>query len=98
MSERWTAEERETVITTSDGDDTVHIWTAQRRYITALMNDPSFTFLSGNREGENVWAEFSIPSDRWTPKGRQLTRKLTEERRAVLSARMSEVRNAKENA
>jgi hypothetical protein len=58
-----TAAERETIINLNDKDETAHIYTAQRRWITKLKKNPHAKLLSeGNHDG-SVWAEFEIPVD-----------------------------------
>ena len=79
--------ERETVITTSDGDDLVRIWTAQRTVIHRLRKHQAFTEVrSGDDNG--AWAEFTIPADRWSPA-------TGAKRRVTLSAAQNEANTAR---
>lgn len=61
------AAERETVVTATDADDTVRIWTAQRKYISKLRKHPKVTELRTGTVDESEWAEFTVPSDQWNP-------------------------------
>lgn len=83
------ADERETVVNATDGDDIVRIWTAQRKHINRLRKHPSFTEVgSGDYEG-SPWAAFTIPAGDWNPaSGAKRKRDLTDEQRAALSDRM----------
>ena len=51
--------ERETVITTSDGDELVTIETWQRPYLTRLRRDSGFTEQPG---GDDTHGVFTIPA------------------------------------
>ncbi len=63
-----TPDERETIVRSSDGDDVVRIWTAQRTVITRLTKDDRFELVSsGQQGGRVVWAEFTIPADKYSP-------------------------------
>jgi len=67
VGEPWSAYERETTVTATDGDDVVHIWTAQRRYITKLRKSPRFTEVASGVNGSQPWAAFTIPARDWNP-------------------------------
>lgn len=86
--------ERETVITTSDGDDVVRVWTAQRKVIGRLRRHQAFTEVrSGDDNGE--WAEFTIPADRWHPAiGVRRVSSMTEQQKQDLRARLAAMREA----
>jgi len=60
-------DERETTIISTDGDDLVTIWTAQRRHITKLRRNSNFTETKSGFHGTSEWAEFTIPAERWNP-------------------------------
>ncbi len=84
--------ERETVINSSDGDELVRIWTAQRTYITKMRRDAAFTETgAGTIEGTD-WATFTIPADRWSPLGPRRSKNLTPEQREAMSKRMNLLR------
>lgn len=59
--------ERETIITMSDADDLVHIWTSQRRTITKLRKSAKYAEISSGTFDGHPWACFTIPADRWNP-------------------------------
>lgn len=88
-----TAPERETIVTGSDADPTVHVWTAQRRHITRMRRDPAFTEQATGFHGGTEWAEFTTSSD-WSPvTGRKRTRKLTPEQRKTMADRLAATRD-----
>ena len=64
--ENFTGPERETVVRWDDESPVVHIWTAQRAVITKLSRNPSFTLESSGTYGSSPWAEFTIPTEKWT--------------------------------
>ena len=76
--------ERETVITTSDGDELVTIETWQRPYLTRLRRDGRFTERPGGTDAHGV---FTIPRSRWTPTS-GAKRNVSAEQRARLSEQM----------
>lgn len=88
----WTAPERETTVTTSDADALVHIWTAQRRYITKLRRDKAFTEVESGFHGKGEWASFTIPAGEWSPVGVKRRRNLTSNARNEAAARLRAAR------
>jgi hypothetical protein len=82
------AHERETVITTSDGDELVTIETWQRPYLTRLRRDDRFTENPGGTDAHGV---FTIPRKQWTPTS-GAKRKVSPEQRAQLAERMKKLR------
>jgi hypothetical protein len=58
-----TAQERETVITFSDADDTATIHTHQRRIITKLLHNPSATKVEDLTVDGSAGAVFEIPAE-----------------------------------
>lgn len=84
--------EKETVVNSSDGDDLVRIWSAQKKFITKMRKEPLFTEVkSGTREGSE-WAEFTIPADKWSPMGVRRSRNMTSEAKAAASERLQACR------
>lgn len=82
--------ERETVITTSDGDELVTIETWQRGYLGKLRRDHRFTEKPGGTDAHGV---FTIPRNRWTPTGgAKRSVKLTEEQKARAAERLKSAR------
>jgi hypothetical protein len=87
------ADERETVVNASDADDTVRIWTAQRRYITKLRRHPKVTEIRAGHDGSTEWAEFSVPADQWNPvSGVKRASNLSDEQRAAAAERLAQAR------
>ena len=58
------APERETVITTSDADDVLTVWSAQHRVIARLRRNPTARLVSEGRHDGTAWARFELPADR----------------------------------
>lgn len=82
--------ERETVITTSDGDELVTIETWQRGYLGKLRRDRRFTEQPGGTDAHGI---FTIPRNRWTPTGgAKRSVKLTEEQKAQVAERLKSAR------
>ena len=92
MIDNFTAAERETIVRTSDDDDLVHIWTAQRRFITALRKNRQVTEVTSGYHGTSEFAEFTIAADRWSPLGVKRLVSLTEQQRNSASARLQAAR------
>lgn len=89
------AAERETTVTITDADDTVRIWTAQRRYLGRLRRHPSYTEVASGFHGGSEWAEFTIPARDWNPAtGAKRKVAMTDERKAALAERMRAARGA----
>lgn len=91
-----TANERETTITSTDGDDTITIWTAQRRYISRMRKNDRFTEVnSGNYEGSE-WAEFTIPANMWNPASgaKRKSTPMSEEQRLAAAERLARARKS----
>lgn len=88
-----TAAERETTVVTSDGDSTVRIWTAQRKFITRLRkHDKVEEIDTGEHEGTE-WVLFEIPADQWNPvSGIKRTMNLTDEQRKERAERLAAAR------
>jgi hypothetical protein len=92
-----TPPERETVINTTDDDDLVEIWTAQRPYITRLRKNSKVTEIRSGHYGSTEWAEFSVPSDQWSPDGGvKYSRKQSDEQKRAAAERLAAARAARE--
>ena len=90
------SDERETVITVTDADPVVRIWTAQRRHITRMRKHDSFTETATGYHGGTEWAEFTIPATDWNPAtGAKRKRNLTDEQRQALADRLAKSREAR---
>jgi hypothetical protein len=83
-----TAVERETVLTLNDEDDTAHVWTAQRTWITRLKKNPSATLIEEGIHDGSAWAEFEIPKAliAFPRSQRRKGQPMTEEHKARLAA------------
>ena len=92
MGRYLTADERETVVTTSDAAEWVYIDTFQRRYMTKLKANPMFEVVVETEDRLQV----RIPADQWNPaQGAKRTRNLTPEARAEAGQRLAAARTAK---
>lgn len=91
------AAERETTVTTSDAEDTVRIWTAQRRFVNRLRSDPRVTIVAEGEHGDTKWIEATIPASDWNPVTGIKRRRapLSEERREELRERLVQARAAR---
>lgn len=79
--EKYTALERETVVTTSDGDDLVHIYTLQAKFQRRLDAHPKATQVA-----PNAW---TVPADQWSPlTGIKRTVNLSDEEKQRRAARL----------
>lgn len=82
--------ERETTVTGTEADETIHIWSCRRRHITAMRRHPAFTETeTGTIPGTTTeYARFTVADADWNPAtGGRRRRKMTDEQRAELSAR-----------
>lgn len=85
--------ERETVVTTSDGDDLVRIWTAQRTVITRINRDSRFTVVDSGEHDGSRWVSATIPAEKWSPvTGVKRTRTMTDEQKAAAAERLRAAR------
>lgn len=82
--ESLSAPERETVINMDDESELVMIFTAQRRIITKLRANSAFTEVRSGTHGGSLWAEFTIPTDRFTIGSKRV---VTDETRAEMRER-----------
>ncbi len=93
-----TADERETTLTMSDGDDLVRINTAQRTVITKLRRKPEvFTETASGHFGATEWAEFTCPKDRFNlGAAARPKREISEAQREAALANVVRARAARE--
>lgn len=93
-----TADERETTLTMSDGDDLVRITTAQRTVITKLRRKPEiFTETASGHFGATEWAEFTCPKDRFNlGAAARPKREISEAQREAALANVVRARAARE--
>ena len=84
--------ERETIITTSDGDKLVTIETFQRGYLGKLRRDDRFTEKPGGTDAHGV---FTIERRKWSPtSGAKRNVQMTDEQRQAIAARLNAHRAA----
>ena len=84
--------ERETVVNLNDGDDIARVYTAQRKVITRLKNNPAAALVEeGTFEG-TAWARFTIPAEFVSFRSVRVRRELTAEQRQALSDAMRDRR------
>ncbi|WP_029090077.1 hypothetical protein [Brevibacterium album] len=87
------APERETVVSVSDADERVRIWTAQRRHINKLRKSPKAVEVASGQHDGSEWAAFEVDADQWSPaSGIRRTRNLTDEQRAAARERLARAR------
>lgn len=87
------ASERETTVTTTDADDTVRIWSAQRRHIGRMRRHPAFMEVAAGEHDGTAWAEFTIPADQWSPAtGAKRKSNLTDEQKRAAAERLAAAR------
>lgn len=85
--------ERETTVTTSDGDDLVRVWTAQRTVITRISRDSRFTIVDSGEHDGSRWVSATIPAEKWNPvTGAKRTRTMTDEQKAAAAERLRAAR------
>lgn len=58
-------DERETTVMSSDADDVILIWSAQRRFITKMRRNPRFTEIGSGFHGTTECAGVRSPADQW---------------------------------
>jgi hypothetical protein len=87
-----TPPERETVLLTSDADDSWSIWTAQRPVITKLKKNPDAVLVEEGSYGTTVWAKFTLPANLITFRQARKRVELTDEQRTARAERLRKVR------
>jgi hypothetical protein len=90
-----TATERETIVTLNDEDETAHVYTAQRSWITKLKRNPAATLLEEGTHDGSAWARFELPKGLVSFRSTRVKRELTEEQREGLRERMAKAREAR---
>lgn len=94
------AEERETTVTSTDADDTIRIWTTQRKFLGRLRKHEAFTEVGTGFHGTTEWAEFTIPADQWNPAtgAKRKRAPMTEEQRAAAQEHLARARESRGEA
>lgn len=88
------AQERETVVTTTDAEETVRIWTMQRKHITKLSRHPSATLVASGEYDGSPWAEYSVPAKDWSPVT-GIKRRMSEKQKEAAAQRLRLLRENK---
>lgn len=87
----FTAFERETTVTSTGGDDWVHIYSYQRRHITALKkrvaNMPEYVV----EHVPDVFIHLRVPAHNWNP-ATGLKRRVSPEQRQASAERLRKIR------
>lgn len=90
-----TADERETVVTQSDGSDVVRIWTAQRTVINRFRGKPDVKVIRSGNDSGTDWMELEVPAERWNLAGAVKRRvNMTDEQRQAAADRLRSARTA----
>jgi hypothetical protein len=84
--------ERETIVSMNDGSDTASVWTAQRKLITRLRNNPAAVLVDEGTHDGSAWARFTIPAGLVSFRSTRVKRELTDEQRRALSDAMRDRR------
>jgi hypothetical protein len=82
-------------VTLNDEDETAHVYTAQRSWITKLKRNPAATLLEEGTHDGSAWARFELPKGLVSFRSTRVKRELTEEQREELRERMAKAREAR---
>jgi len=86
--------ERETIVSMSDGDDLAHVYTAQRRMITRLKNNPAAVLVSEGSHDGSPWARFTIPAGLVSFRSARPRREMSDDQRQAAADRLRRGREA----
>lgn len=90
----YTAHERETVVTQSDGSDVVRIWTAQRTVINRFRGKPDVKVIRSGNDSGTDWMELEIPASRWNLASAVKRRStMTDEQKQAAAERLAKARD-----
>jgi pimeloyl-ACP methyl ester carboxylesterase len=89
-----TEHERETIIGMSDGGELAQVYTAQRKVITRLKNNPAAVLVEEGTHDGSAWARFTIPVGLVSFRQTKVRRELTEEQRAAAAERLRRGRDS----
>ncbi|GAA1639378.1 hypothetical protein GCM10009700_27900 [Brevibacterium sanguinis] len=93
----YTADERETVVTQSDGSDVVRIWTAQRSVINRIREKPDVKVIAQGTDRGTDWMELEVPASRWNLAGAVRRRStMTDEQKQAAAERLKQAREKNE--
>lgn len=87
-----TDSERETIINMNDGEETAYIYSAQRKVITRLKNNPAAVLVEEGTHDGSAWARFTLPAALMSFRSTTVRRELSPERRQALSDAMRDRR------
>lgn len=90
-----TGYERETIIGMNDDDGQALIWTAQRKVITRLKNNPAAELIEEGTHDGSAWARFTIPAELVSFRSGKVRRELTAEQRQAAAERLRHARAAR---
>lgn len=80
--------ERETIINMNDGEEVAHIYTAQRKLITRLKNNPAAVLVGEGTHDGSAWARFTIPAELVSFRSVRVRLELTDEQRRERAERL----------
>ena len=86
--------ERETIIGWSEADGTAQVYTASRKVITRLRNNPAAELVDEGTHDGSAWARFTIPAGLVSFRSAAARRELTAEQRAAAAERLRQGREA----
>jgi hypothetical protein len=86
--------ERETIVSMNDGEEVAYVYTAQRRMITRLKNNPAATLTEEGTHDGSAWARFTIPAALVSFRSVRVRRELTDEQRQQAAERLRRGREA----
>jgi hypothetical protein len=87
--------ERETIINMNDGEDIAYIYSAQRKIITKLRNNPAAVLVEEGVHDGSAWARFTLPAAYISFRSATVRRELTSEQRQALADAMRERQTAR---
>lgn len=93
-----TENERETIVSMNDGDALAHVYTAQRRLITKLKNNPAAVLVEEGVFEGSAWARFTIGAGLVSFRSGRRQVELTDEQRQAAADRLRLVRAARQDA
>lgn len=80
--------ERETIINMNDGEEVAYIYSAQRKVITRLKNNPAAVLVEEGTHDGSVWARFTLPAELVSFRSVRVRLELTDEQRRERGERL----------
>lgn len=90
--------ERETIVNMNDADGVAYVYTAQRKVITKLKNNPAAVLVEEGKHEGSAWARFTIPAGLISFRSTRIRREMTTEQRQAAAERLRAMRAAQETA